>query len=318
MIVGLAARQRLSPRLALAGLAVLLFAYLTSFDLTSMRFISPADAFSDGAVAADYLTSRTGLFRTYSPSYSLPSHVAAGADLQTADGVEGVHLTAYDRFMALAGGYGDPSFNITVPPFPPELRLDEAFRDTQPNLRLLGLLNVEYLVAAFPMDWPGLTFVTEVNGSHVYRNEHALPRAWVIHSTPQTGSGDWATQLVGLADRSAQAVDAGDFVAHVTHYEPDHIEVEASLPEDGLLVLSEIWYPGWRATVDGQAQPVERVADILRGVRLSQGTHHVAVMYDPASVRWGERLSLAAWLIVALGSIALLLFRAVGRRRGSD
>jgi hypothetical protein len=317
VIIGLAASQRLSLRLALAGLVVLLFADLASFDLTSMRFISPADSFADGAVASDYLSSRAGLFRTYSPSYSLSSHVAAAADLQTADGVEGVHLAAYDRFMALAGGYGDPSFSVTVPPFPPDLRLDEAFRDTEPDLRLLGLLNVEYLVAGFPMDWPGLTFMTELDGAHVYRNEHALPRAWIIPSAPQTGSSDWSTQLVALADRSAQSVNDGDFVSQVSHYEPDRIEVEASLPGVGLLVVSEIWYPGWRATVDGQDQPVERVADILRGVHVPQGTHHIVVMYDPASVRWGGRLSLVAWLIVVIGNIAWFFFRAVGQRRES-
>jgi hypothetical protein len=317
VIIGLAASQRLSLRLTLAGLVVLLFADLASFDSTSMRFLSPADAFSDGSVASDYLSSRAGLFRTYSPSYSLPSHVAAAADLQTADGVEGVHLSAYDRFIALAGGYGDPSFSVTVPPFPPDLRLDEAFRDTEPDLRLLGLLNVEYLVAAFSMDWPGLTFVTELDGTHVYRNEHALPRTWIIPSAPQTSSSDWSTQLGALADRSAQAVNDRDFVSQVTHYEPDRIEVETSLPAVGLLVLSEIWYPGWRATVDGQEQPVERVADILRGVHVPQGTHHIVVTYDPASVRWGGSLSFIAWLIVAIGSIAWFSLRAVGQRRES-
>ena len=112
LIVGLIAKGRLPARLGLLGLTLLVFADLASFNATGMRFISPAEAFTDGAVAADYLSSQPGLFRTYSPSYSLPSHVAARADLGTADGVEGVHLAVYDRFMALAGGYGDPSFSL--------------------------------------------------------------------------------------------------------------------------------------------------------------------------------------------------------------
>lgn len=292
VMVGLAVSQRLPRRLALASLALLLYIDLASFGWPLMRFISPAEAFAEGGALADYLAGQPGLFRTYSPSYSLPSHVAAQAGLQTADGVEGVHLATYDRFMALAGGYGDADFSVTIPPFPPDRSVSEAFRDTQPDLRLLGLLNVEYLVAPFPMDWPGLTPLAEVNGVRVARNEYALPRAWVLDRPPDT-SGDWAAQWAALADQSAQAAAAGAYTAQVTHYAPDRIEVEASSPENGLLVLSEIWYPGWRAEVDGQAQPVEPVAGILRGVRLSQGTHQVAVLYDPASARWGRYLAWA-------------------------
>ena len=316
LIVGLIAKGRLPARLGLLGLTLLVFADLASFNATGMRFISPAEAFTDGAVAADYLSSQPGLFRTYSPSYSLPSHVAARADLGTADGVEGVHLAVYDRFMALAGGYGDPSFSVTIPPFPPDLRLDEAFRDTRPDLRLLGLLNVEYLAAAFPMNWSGLTFAAQIDGTHIYRNQYALPRAWVIPSLPHAGGG-WATQLVALADQSARAIATGDSTAQVTRHEPDRIEVEAQLPDDGVLVLGEIWYPGWRAMVDGEAQPVEPVAEVLRGVPLTQGNHRVVLIYDPPSVRWGGRISLVGWTALAVGGLTLLILRVVrGRSEG--
>jgi len=299
LIAGLRVRRRLSLHLALPALVLLLFADLASFDRTLMRFASPAEVFADGAAVADYLADRPGLFRTYSPSYSLPSQVAARPGLQTADGVEPVHLSAYDRLMALAGGYGEPGFSVTIPPFPPDRSLTEAFQTTQPDLRLLGLLNVEYLVAAFPMGWPGLTSVFEVDGTFVYRNEHVLPRAWVIHppladATLVDFGGDWARQLAAIADQAAQSTAARDQMAKVTHYEPDRIQVEARLPEPGLLVLSEIWYPGWRAIVDGEARPVEPVAHILRGVHLAEGAHQVVFVYDPGSVRWGVRLSLAA------------------------
>jgi hypothetical protein len=297
VLVGLTARGCLPPRLALPGLALLLFADLASFDVTMIRFISPSDAFAEGGTTAHYLANQPGLFRTYSPSYSLPSHVAAQAGLQTADGVEPVHLAAYDHFMALAGGYGDPSFSVTIPPFPPDRPPAEVFRDTQPNLRLLGLLNVEYLVAAFPMNQFGLTPIAELDGTFVYRNEQALPRAWIIESPPAELTqaeinAEWAQQLAALADLAARSVVAKEYVATVTHYTPDRIEVEVQVPKPGLLVLSEIWYPGWQVVVDGQVQPVEQVAGILRGVSLDTGTHRAVFVYNPASVRWGVWLSL--------------------------
>jgi len=209
--------------------------------------------------------------------------------------------------MALAGGYGDPSFSVTIPPFPPGRSLDEAYRDVQPDLRLLGLLNVEYLVTSFPMRWPGLTFVAEANGTHVYRNQHVLPRTWVIHPPVPAGT-DWAGQLAALADQSAQTIASGEYPARVTHYEPDRIEVEAQSPENGVLVLSEIWYPGWRAIVDGEERPVQPVAGVLRGVSLTEGTHRVVLVYDPVSVRWGVRVSLIG-LAAMIGWVGFEVWR---------
>ena len=141
--------------------------------------------------------------------------------------------------------------------------------------------------------------LAEVDGAHVYRNEHALPRAWVIpppaaDAAQADAGGDWAGQLAALADQSAQAIAGGEYRARVTHYAADRIEVEARSPGIAMLVLSEIWYPGWRATVDGEEQSVEQVAGILRGVRLKGGEQQVVFVYDPVSVRWGRRLSLAA------------------------
>jgi hypothetical protein len=307
LVISLAARRSIAPPLALMGLTSLLLIDLISFDLTLVRFVTPAEAFAEGSAVAAYLAKQPGLFRTYSPSYSLPSHVAAQAGVQTADGVEGVHLAIYDRFMALAGGYDDSSFSVTLPPFPPDRPLAEAFRNTQPDLPLLGLFNVEYLVTAFPMDWPGLSFVSKVGETYVYRNQYALPRAWIVSPELDSNAG-WSGQLAALAEQSTRAVAGGQYTAEVTHYAPDRIRIEARSPESGMLVLSEIWYPGWRATVDGEDRPVQPVAGILRGVSLTQGTHQIELIYDPASVRWGKRLSLAG-VISMLGWGALMLWR---------
>ncbi len=162
-------------------------------------------------------------------------------------------------------------------------------------------------MTAFPMRWSGLTFVAELNGTHIYRNQHVLPRAWIIHS-PIDADRDWAEQLAVLADQSVQVVATGKYLARITHYEPDRIEVEAQSPENGVLVLSEIWYPGWRATVDGEERPVQQIAGVLRGISLTEGTHRVVLVYDPASVRWGVRASLIG-LVSIIGWVGLEVWR---------
>jgi hypothetical protein len=144
--------------------------------------------------------------------------------------------------------------------------------------------------------------MAEISGTFVYRNPYALPRAWIaspVWAPTWTGAaGDWPDQLSALADLGAKSVGEGKTSAAVTGYTPDRIEVEANLPEAGLLVLAEIWYPGWQVTVDGQPRPVEQVAGLLRGVSLDAGTHRVVFAYSPASVRWGTALSLAGWAAV--------------------
>jgi uncharacterized membrane protein YfhO len=79
-----------------------------------------------------------------------------------------------------------------------------------------------------------------------------------------------------------------------------------------MLVLSDIHFPGWKATVDGREVPIERVDYLLRGVKLPAGAHDVEFAYEPASFRIGWIVSLLT--LAGLGvAVALALWR---RRRG--
>ena len=70
-------------------------------------------------------------------------------------------------------------------------------------------------------------------------------------------------------------------------YAPNRIHMETSLVDDGFLVLSEVYYPGWRALVDGVEQPVLRANYTLRAVPLQAGTHTVTLAYTPRPFRRG-------------------------------
>ncbi len=303
-------RRVISASPAITLLALLLFLDLVSFDVSMIRFVSTQEALAPGRAPAKYLAQKPGLFRVYSPSYSLPTQTAAAAGLQLADGVEPVHLAVYDRYMARAGGYRETAFSVTIPPFgggPPE----SALKETEPNLKLLGLLNVNYLASAFPMEWPGLSPEAEINHTFIYRNDYALPRAWVAHRA-MPAQADWLAQLErlpkggstvivqNLPSAQSQSSD-GDrrSAARITHYGPNGIELETTITEPGWLVVSEIWYPGWQATVNGETQPVQRVNGLLRGLYLSRpGQYQVRLDYHPQSVRWGYWLSGGAFAIV--------------------
>jgi uncharacterized membrane protein YfhO len=87
--------------------------------------------------------------------------------------------------------------------------------------------------------------------------------------------------------------------AQVTRYTPTAIDVQVDAPEAGYLVLSETWYPGWSAAVDGQPAPVEQVNGTLRAVPVPQGAAAVTLRYWPPALTWG--------LIMAAGGLLLVL-----------
>ena len=72
-------------------------------------------------------------------------------------------------------------------------------------------------------------------------------------------------------------------------------------------MLTDSYFRGWKATVDGRDAPIERVDYLLRGVRVPAGTHRVEFRYAPSSFRVG-------WILSLLGLVALAALLAVGLR----
>ena len=97
--------------------------------------------------------------------------------------------------------------------------------------------------------------------------------------------------------------------ARITRYAPEEVEVNAALQEPGLLVLSDLHYPGWKAEVDGRDVPIERVDYALRGVPLNAGNHLVVFRYEPLSWRLGWIVSLLGLALLAGAVVAGLLAR---------
>jgi hypothetical protein len=60
----------------------------------------------------------------------------------------------------------------------------------------------------------------------------------------------------------------------------------------GWLVLTDAWYPGWQATLDGESVPLLRANGAFRAVRVPEGRHSVAFTYRPRCIKWGAALSL--------------------------
>jgi hypothetical protein len=95
--------------------------------------------------------------------------------------------------------------------------------------------------------------------------------------------------------------------ARVISYEPERVVIEANLGSDGYLVLTDAYYPGWRAEVDGKKQPILRAYILFRAVYLPEGEHTVEFIYDPISFKVGAAISLVSLLCVSIGLFGIRL-----------
>lgn len=192
------------------------------------------------------------------------------------------------------------------------------------------LLNVKYLVAPkeVVLDWRKyLPVLTDAPGVNLFRNLTPLPRALVVPQA-QTLERDKILARVRAKDFNPEEVlllepgvgppveeagagigewTSGPVVASAPRYPTvNEVEVVASSLLPAYLLLSEVFYPGWRATVDGQEVPVLRANYLFRAVALPAGEHRVRFFFAPQ--RW--ELALGLTLASSLGVVALLLGRA--------
>ena len=246
-------------------------------DFTLFTTRPPESVLAEGRSLAQYLADIPGEFRIYSPSYSLPQQTAAAYRLQLADGVDPLQLQSYTAFMQSASGVPWTGYSVSVPPYSSG---DPAHDNAafQPDPIRLGWLNVRYLAADFDLPVEGLDLVADFGSTRLYENRRWMPRAWVQPSEV-------------IPEKQSQP-------AEMVRWSPDRIELQSSGP--GLLVVSEIAYPGWEVRVDGKKSQIVQVAGLLRGVRLEPGIHQIVFSFRPISVYIGLSVGTAALFLVLL------------------
>jgi hypothetical protein len=194
---------------------------------------------------------------------------------------------------------------------------------------LLDLLNLRYLIV--PADAPDREQFASLLAEHktVYQDAHvrilenanAFPRAWLVHEARQVAPGAALPLLAegGVDPRSTALVEAPPPVlgpaTHPNHesasyvlQEADRLVIDVEADAPALLVLSEIWDPGWVATVDGQSAPIYLADHILRAIPVPAGSHAVELRYDPPAQRIGLIITLLS-LAVAASAAGLATLR---------
>lgn len=201
---------------------------------------------------------------------------------------------------------------------------------------LLNLLNARYIVApsSTPRNRADLAYLRRRYPVVAYRgkadvleNRDALPRAWIVHSARRAPYGEALRLLdTGAVDpRSTVLLEepppglapaaGGAEAGTVLEYSPERVRLRAEAASDGMLVTSDIYYPAWKAYIDGRPAKVYAANHAFRAVAVPAGTHTVEFRYESGSLTLGIVLSaLFALAGAAVGAVALLRWcRSAGR-----
>ena len=193
------------------------------------------------------------------------------------------------------------------------------------HMPVIGMLNAKYIIA------PG-----EEGQPQVWLNQYALGNAWFVDSLVIAEGAREECDALNEIDLTHMAVLDKSFADYVsdlnptiapdadvelTAYSPKQLDYEYTTSQPGTIVFSEIYYPyGWKASIDGNPVDHYRVNYTLRALNVPAGSHHITFLFDPDSVRKGDRIASICVIIMYLllaGALVVGGFNCYKRYKGS-
>jgi len=317
----LARRYRLGPAALGVGMVLLVIIDLVVMNVPmAMTRVNPDDLYGDKA-ASEYIASRPGTFRVETDAKSMYRSLDNGSiyGLEKATGDDSLVLFDFDRYRQLILPQQSPGVQVGL------------FHEGAINSVMLDAQNDTYFMTRDRIDprllaSGKLKLVGRIGGVYVYQNTTALPRAWmsdaIAYSNNDLVFGELSrTMGSGLHDavpvvmpkvaaaKEGARIPAVKNPVTVIENKADKLLLETAPSSKGLLVVSELYYPGWQAYVDGKKVETLRADLMLRGVMLAGGQHRIEFRFEPKSVRVGGAISLVFAALLVLYVAALLLRR---------
>ncbi|MDD2807457.1 MAG: YfhO family protein [Patescibacteria group bacterium] len=187
-----------------------------------------------------------------------------------------------------------------------------------PNvLKVLGLQNVKYLLSYYPVRSNHLAEVKSINQLflptlHIYQNPYFLNRAFMVfQSKPVNADADEIASLfaddfdpskvvTSAAELGLKPALKAQSQVEVISHQANKSAYRVKTDSDGLLFISQLYYPGWIAKVDGKKVDLERVNGAYTGLMIPSGEHRVELKYDPKSFELGLTISLLTLILIII------------------
>ncbi len=298
-------RWPLRVQFAGLGLTILCAAELSLFSARIFRTI-PAAAIRERSPLAVFLKEKAGLARIVARQDVLSDREAWAEGLYKVHAYEPVPLLSYTSFIDAVTKTRDPVMELVG--FDP-IDLGEYHHN------LIDFLGVRYAVLQLSQPpatigtWKlaargGLPQQLHLRGQDtanspfaVYENPTAMPRAFVLGRVREVRYGENPVAVLQAANPRRELVLPHDALpagprqefqpASIVNYTPNRVTISAELDAPGYLVLSDVWYSGWKAEDNGQPVPVLQANLAFRAVPLAAGKHEVVFKYTPPGLTFG-------------------------------
>jgi hypothetical protein len=154
------------------------------------------------------------------------------------------------------------------------------------------------------------------SGLKVFENPSAFPRVWSVHEARtvpdpklvplamnEASFDARKTVLIGGPAPQLDSCNGSKDDVELPLHTPDYLRITASLGCRGMVILTDTWFPSWRATVDGKSAQIYQAYGGVRGVVVDAGQHTIEMRYRPWSVYIGAAFSVLAAAIALRASI---------------
>lgn len=177
-----------------------------------------------------------------------------------------------------------------------------------------NLYGTRYWVGRGPRTADQAEVFTAQSGVKVYQSALAFPRVWTVHQAVAVRSEnqivpafedpnlDLRHTALFLGEAPKLSTCGGDDRATLLKSDFDSVAIQADMKCAGLVVLSDNYFPGWTATVDGKPAKIWEAYTVIRGVEVGPGRHQIEMRYRPLSVIVGAWM--LAMSLVGLGALA--------------
>lgn len=284
-------------------------------------FVKPSLVFPQTPITS-FLKTNAGNDRFWSyGNAEISSNFATQYGLYDVNGYDPLYPKSYGEFIKsvtdgkMKTGFSDENRSDAL--LPGAYTAEDLLKN-QNELRVLDLLGVKYLVTkddpkAYLLSKEGFKLVFNQNGWQIYQNNHALPRAFLVFNYESYTSGEnfankfysstFNPQKSVLLNTSDIHIEQGTGSAHITTYMANKVVIQTKSNAKALLFLSDEYFPGWKAYIDGKEHVILKADYAFRSVEIPAGIHTVTFVYQPSSFSLGLTLT-----IISLGFSFLVVF----------
>ena len=234
--------------------------------------------------------------------------------------IGGYHAAKLRRYQEVIEAHISPEMNAAMKAIA-EAAGDMSAVDGNKLFPVINMLNTKYFI--MPL---------QGGANAPLPNPYAYGNAWFVDKVSYVNNANEELSALSTTDLRHTAVadkafsdvlgqsKANDSTATVRleKYEPNKLEYSVSSKNGGVVVFSEIYYPGWNATVDGVEVPVGRANYILRAISVKPGSHKVVLDFHPKSVSVTETIAYIATAILMLMFVAIVIVKRKESKMGEN